>query len=145
MSHFVIPASTYRRTFAILIALTAATIAVSLIDLGAWNPIVALAIAGTKACLVGLYFMGLEWASRLVRVSLLVSIGGVVVLFGGVLNDDLTRGTKTYLPAEERAEMRSFTVKGLDGLTPSVPEESAIFQRENEWNSGLTSGTADPG
>lgn len=117
MSHFVIPTSTYRRTFLMLIGLTAVTICAALIDLGAWNAVVALAIASTKAALVCLYFMGLKWASRLIRVSLVVSLAGVVILFGGALNDDLTRGTKTYLPAEERPEVRELELEGLDGLT----------------------------
>lgn len=122
MSHFVIPTSTYRRTFAMLLVLTAVTIVVAMIDLGAWNAVVAMAIASTKAALVCLYFMGLKWASRLIRVSLVVSLAGVVILFGGVLNDDLTRGTKTYLPAEERPEVRELEVQGLDGLTPRIPD-----------------------
>lgn len=121
MSHYVIPTTTYTRTFGALIGLTVVTILVSLIDLGEWNAVVALAIASTKAALVGLYFMGLKWASRLIRVSLVVSLAGVVILFGGVLNDDKTRTTSTYLPAEERAEIRDFQVRGLDGLGPQPP------------------------
>ena len=116
MSHHVIPPRTYAATFRVLIALTVVTIIVSMIDLGEWNPVVALAIAATKAALVGLYFMGLKWASRLIRVSLVVSLVGVVVLFGGALNDERTRRTMTYLPAEEREELREFQVRGLDGL-----------------------------
>ncbi|MDG2307211.1 MAG: cytochrome C oxidase subunit IV family protein [Candidatus Binatia bacterium] len=122
MSHYVIPVSTYSRTFAKLIALTALTIAMALVDLGAWNTIAALTIAATKAGLVCFYFMGLRWANRLIRVSFVVSLAGVVILFGGVLNDDLTRRTKTYLPAETRGLVRDFRVQGLDGLIPRTPE-----------------------
>lgn len=120
MSHYVIPTKTYATAFQALIGLTVVTIAVSMVDLGEWNAVVALAIACTKAGLVGLYFMGLKWAGRLVRVSLVVSLAGVVILFGGALNDELTRRTKTYLPAEERGEIRDFQVRGLDGLGPST-------------------------
>ena len=130
MSHYVIPTKTYARTFCALIALTIVTILVSLIDLGAWNAVVALAIASTKAALVGLYFMGLKWANRLVRVSLVVSLAGVVILFGGVLNDDKTRGTATYLPAEERPDVRDFQVRGLDGLGPKPPGAERTEQEE---------------
>lgn len=116
MSHHVISTRTYAKTFQVLIALTVLTIAISFLDLGAWNAFAALAIASTKAGLVGLYFMGLKWANRLIRVSLAVALVGVVILFGGALNDDKTRGTQTYLPAEERAVLRDYRVRGLDGL-----------------------------
>ena len=120
MSDFVIPTSTYRTVFGLLIALTLVTILVAFVDLGAWNVITALSIAATKAALVLLYFMGLRWANRLTRVFVVSSLVAVVILFGGVVNDDLTRDTSTYLPAQEiRGEMRSFRVQGLDGL----PEE----------------------
>ena len=132
MSHHVIQPRTYARTFRILIALTVVTIAVSLVDLGAWNAIVALAIASTKAALVGLYFMGLKWAGRLIRVSLVVSLAGVVILFGGVLNDDRTRGTKTYLPAEEIGDLRDFQVRGLDGLGTSASQGGHVSQADEE-------------
>lgn len=130
MSHYVIPTKTYARTFRALIALTLVTILVSLIDLGAWNAVVALAIASTKAALVGLYFMGLKWANRLIRVSLGVSLAGVVILFGGALNDDKTRGTATYLPAEERPDVRDFQVRGLDGLGPKPSGAERTEQEE---------------
>ena len=120
MSDFVIPTSTYRTVFGLLIALTLVTILVAFVDLGAWNVITALSIAATKAALVLLYFMGLRWANRLTRVFVVSSLVAVVILFGGVVNDDLTRDTSTYLPAQEiRGEMRSFRVQGLDGF----PEE----------------------
>jgi len=121
VSHFMIPVSVYRRVFVALIALTAVTTVVSLIDLGAWNPVVALAIDATKAGLVALYFMGLRWADRLTRVAVVVALAGVAILFGGTLNDDLTRTTKTYLPTEIRPRVRDFSVQGLDGLTPEIP------------------------
>ncbi len=130
MSHVVIPTSTYARTFRALIAFTGLTILVAFIDLGAWNPVVALAIAATKASLVGLYFMGLRWADRLTRVGLVVSLAAVVVLFAGVLNDDLTRTTRTYLPAEEiRPQERLFRVRGLDGLAPGTDRRAVDRER----------------
>ena len=49
--------------FALLIALTVATVAVTWVDLGQWNLVVALGIATIKASLVALYFMHLRYDS----------------------------------------------------------------------------------
>ena len=52
----------------ILIALlvgTAATVGVSFVDLGIWNPVIALAIACTKATLVVLFFMHVKYSTKL--------------------------------------------------------------------------------
>jgi cytochrome c oxidase subunit IV len=47
--------------FVCLIGLTAITVAVTWVDLGPWNLIVAMAIATVKAALVALYFMHLRY------------------------------------------------------------------------------------
>lgn len=44
-----------------LVVLTALTVTIRSIDLGEMNLLVALAIAGVKACLVALFFMHLRW------------------------------------------------------------------------------------
>jgi cytochrome c oxidase subunit 4 len=126
MSHVAVPVSLYQRVFVTLITFTVVTILIALVDLGEWNAVIALTIASVKAGLVALYFMGLRWSNRVTRVGVAVALAGVVILFGASLNDDLTRDTKTYLPAELRPEMTDFSVQGLDGLTPEVaPPASA--------------------
>ena len=47
--------------FALLMVLTFITVAVSWVDLGNWNLVVALGIATVKASLVALYFMHLRY------------------------------------------------------------------------------------
>ena len=62
--------------FALLVG-TALTVWAAFIDLGVWNPIIALAIATTKAALVLLYFMHLKYSTKLT----MLAIGGCAFLF----------------------------------------------------------------
>jgi cytochrome c oxidase subunit 4 len=69
----------HSRTFAValgigLLLLTAVTVKAAFIDLGHWNPVVALVIATVKATLVVLYFMHVKGASE--------KLTGVVVVAG---------------------------------------------------------------
>jgi cytochrome c oxidase subunit 4 len=57
----------YLAVFAILIVMTATTTAVSFVDLGPWNTVVALAIAVFKATLVVLFFMHVKYSRPLTR------------------------------------------------------------------------------
>ena len=57
-----------------LLILTAVTVKAAFIDLGPWNPVVALFIATVKATLVVLYFMHVKGASE--------KLTGVVVVSG---------------------------------------------------------------
>ena len=64
--------------FALLMILTFITVAVSWVDLGNWNLVVALGIATVKASLVALYFMHLRYDNpfnALVFVTALVFLG----------------------------------------------------------------------
>jgi len=82
----------YYVIFAALLVLTYATVAVSRIDLGRLNTIVALTIAVTKAVLVVLFFMHVRHSSRLTK---LVVVGGFVwlaLLIGLTMADIATRG-----------------------------------------------------
>lgn len=75
----------------VLLLLTGVTVAVARIDLGPFNPIVALGIAAAKATLITLYFMHARWSGWLVW---LVIAGGALwlaLLIGGTLDDLLTR------------------------------------------------------
>jgi cytochrome c oxidase subunit 4 len=62
--------------FALLLG-TTLTVWASFIDLGFWNPIIALAIATTKATLVLLYFMHVRYSTRLTKLA----IGGGIFIF----------------------------------------------------------------
>ena len=68
----------HSRTFAValgigLLVLTAVTVKAAFIDLGPWNPVVALVIATIKATLVVLYFMHVKGASEKLTAAVVVS------------------------------------------------------------------------
>ena len=74
----IMPVSALLAVFAALLTLTLVTVAVSWIDLGNWNLVVALGIATLKASLVALYFMHLRYDNpfyALVFVTALVFLG----------------------------------------------------------------------
>jgi cytochrome c oxidase subunit 4 len=64
--------------FALLIG-TALTVWASFIDLGPWNPVVALAIATSKAMLVVLFFMGVKYSTKLTKLTV---ISGIFIFLG---------------------------------------------------------------
>ena len=58
---------------------TAATVWASFLELGIWNPIVALAIATCKAMLVVLFFMGVKYSTKLTKLTV---ISGIFIFLG---------------------------------------------------------------
>lgn len=75
-----------------LFALTALTVFVAYQDLGRFNNVVAIGIAVLKSTLVIWFFMHVKFASRLVRVGILSSLLFMLILFGFVMADVMTRG-----------------------------------------------------
>lgn len=86
------PLSTYLSIFAALMVLSAITVGAAFVNLGALNPIVALTIAGIKATLVILFFMHVKYSSRLVKITVVLSLFFVAILFAETLMDYATRG-----------------------------------------------------
>jgi cytochrome c oxidase subunit 4 len=74
-----------------LLTLTGATVAVSYVDLGLLNVVVALLIASAKASLVALFFMHLKFENKLVWTFALVPIFFLALIVGGTLSDTLFR------------------------------------------------------
>lgn len=66
----------------ILIALTAVTVAITSVQLGAFNTTAAMIIASTKAAIVLLYFMHLKFDDKIFRfmVTLVLAIYAVVIV-----------------------------------------------------------------
>jgi cytochrome c oxidase subunit 4 len=81
----------YVAVWAGLLVLTGATVAISYLDLGLLNVVVALLIASAKASLVALFFMHLKFENRLVWTFALVPIFFLVLIIGGTLSDTLFR------------------------------------------------------
>lgn len=82
----------YLAVFGALMGLTAATVWIAFYDLGGFNDVAALAIAGTKASLVVLYFMHVIHAGPLVKLAVAAGFLWLFILFAFTLSDFWTRG-----------------------------------------------------
>ncbi len=91
MSQHVASRSSYFAVFGALMALTALTVGVALVDLGVLNPIVAMTIAVIKATLVLLFFMHLRYGPRLNWLVAGASLFWLAILFSLLLGDYATR------------------------------------------------------
>jgi cytochrome c oxidase subunit 4 len=83
----VLPPAVLLGTAAALLALTALTVAVSRVDLGALNAVAALALACAKASIVALFFMHLKYEGRFLAVVLVVCALFAALLVGFVVFD----------------------------------------------------------
>jgi cytochrome c oxidase subunit 4 len=76
--------------FALLLG-TALTVWASFIDLGFWNPIIALVIATTKAVLVVLFFMHVKYSTKLTKLTVCAGIFTFLILISLTLADYFSR------------------------------------------------------
>ncbi|HEY6272139.1 MAG TPA: cytochrome C oxidase subunit IV family protein [Terriglobales bacterium] len=74
-----------------LMALTCATWAIAFVDLGIWNPVVALTIAVIKAVLVILFFMHVRYSSKLTKVTVAAGFFWLLILITLSLLDYISR------------------------------------------------------
>lgn len=91
MSHYPVATRTYYLVFAALLAGTALTVAVTYIELGRFNLIVALLIAFTKATLVVLFFMHVNQSTALTRIFVVAGLFWLVILILLTFSDYLSR------------------------------------------------------
>ena len=82
----------YYLVFLALAIGTVLTFVVAKIDLGFWNPIIALAIACTKATLVILFFMHIRYSSTLTKITVAAGFFWLLIMITLSLTDYLTRG-----------------------------------------------------
>lgn len=92
MSHPVVPIKVYVGVFAALITLTITTVAVSKIELGEYNFVVAMTIAVIKATLVVLFFMHVKQSSSMTKLFVVAGLFWMAILFVFSLSDYLSRG-----------------------------------------------------
>ena len=88
--HIVSPI-TYLIIFGALLVCTALTIGASYLELGAWNPVIAIAIAVFKATLVVLFFMHIKYSSRLMKLTVGAGVFTFLILVGMSLSDYISR------------------------------------------------------
>src|SRR5690349_410673 len=81
----------YYLVFLALVVGTIVTYLVAFIDLGFLNPIIALAIACTKATLVILFFMHVRYSSKLTMITVCAGFFWLLILITLSLSDYLTR------------------------------------------------------
>jgi cytochrome c oxidase subunit 4 len=78
----------------ILLALvigTCLTWGIAFIDLGVWNPVVALTIAVIKAVLVILFFMHVKYSSKLTKLTISAGFFWLMIMITMSLTDYATR------------------------------------------------------
>jgi cytochrome c oxidase subunit 4 len=92
----VVPVKIYVGVFLTLLVMTAITTAVSGIDLGPWNTVVALGIAVFKATLVVLFFMHVKYSPPLTAIVIAGGIFWLLILLALTFSDFATRG---WLPS----------------------------------------------
>jgi cytochrome c oxidase subunit 4 len=83
--------------WAALIILTGTTSAVSYLELGRWNIVVALLIAVTKAALVVWIFMGVRYTTTLTRLFVVAGLVWLSIMLLITFSDYTSRGW-TYQP-----------------------------------------------
>jgi len=88
----IVPIRVYAKVLIALLVLTGATCAISFIDMGKLNAVVALVIAFTKASLVALIFMHLRYSRRLMRIVVVAGLFWLGILIALTMGDFLTRG-----------------------------------------------------
>ena len=85
----------YLVILAALVIGTCLTWGIAFIDLGIWNPVVALTIAVIKAVLVILFFMHVHYSSKLTKLTISAGFFWLLIMITMSLSDYLTR---TFLP-----------------------------------------------
>lgn len=89
--HHIVTPKTYSLVFLALLIGTAITVGAAYIDLGIFNPVVALAIACTKAVIVILFFMHVFFQSKLIKMTVAAGFFTFLVLIIMTLSDYMSR------------------------------------------------------
>lgn len=89
--HHIVTPIQYGMVFAALLAGTILTVVAAKIDLGVFNPIIALGIACTKAVIVILFFMHVKYQSKLVKLTVMSGFFTFLVLITMTLSDYMSR------------------------------------------------------
>lgn len=89
--HHIVSPKLYLAIGGALIVLTAATTAISYVELGVFNAVVALAIACMKATLVVLFFMHIKYSSKLTKLTVAAGFFTFLVLITMTMTDYISR------------------------------------------------------
>jgi cytochrome c oxidase subunit 4 len=89
--HHIVTPFQYMLVFGALLLCTGATVGAAEIDLGVFNPILALGIASFKAVIVILFFMHVWYQSRLIKLTVAAGFFTFLVLIMMTLSDYISR------------------------------------------------------
>jgi len=90
-AHHIVSPTIYLVIVLSLLFFTGLTVWASYQDWGNWNPVVALAIACTKAVLVVLFFMHVKYSSKLTKLTVFAGVFTFLTLIGMTLADYFSR------------------------------------------------------
>ncbi len=93
--HIVSP-KIYLLVFLALLIGTTLTVVASYLELGPWNPIIALGIAVAKATLVVLFFMHIKYSSKLMKLTVVSGIFTFLALVGMSMSDYISRAWGSF-------------------------------------------------
>ena len=80
-THHIVPLKVFIRVIILLMVLTVITVAISRVDFGAMNTVIAMAIASIKAFFVLAFFMHLKYDDRLYLVCFGTAVFFLVVMY----------------------------------------------------------------
>ena len=89
--HHIVGPKTYLLILGALMVLTATTTGAAFIDMGVFNPIIALAIAVLKAVLVILFFMHIRYSTKVMMLTVGAGFFTFLVLVTMTLSDYISR------------------------------------------------------
>jgi cytochrome c oxidase subunit IV len=89
--HHIVSPVVYATILGCLLVATAITIWASYLELGPFNPVIAILIACVKATLVVLYFMHVKYSSKLTKLTVGAGVFTFLILVGMSLADYFTR------------------------------------------------------
>ena len=89
--HHIVTPKTYAIVFLTLLAFTAITVTAAFRNFGIFNPIIALAIACTKAVIVILFFMHVYFQSKLIKMTVASGFFTFLILIFMTLSDYISR------------------------------------------------------
>jgi cytochrome c oxidase subunit IV len=90
-AHHIVGPKVYVTILLVLMILTGVTTGVAFIDLGIFNPMIAVGIACIKAVLVILFFMHIRYSSRLMMLTVAAGFFTFLVLITMTLSDYMSR------------------------------------------------------
>ncbi len=89
--HHIVTPLEYLYVYVALLVGTLLTVLAAYKDMGVLNPVIALAIACTKACIVILFFMHAAYQSRLIKMTIGAGFFIFIVLIAMTLTDYISR------------------------------------------------------